>query len=43
MWFIQKKESVAFDFLGANFLSGKSGYFHENQPVILIVLGSKIK
>ena len=42
MWFIQKKESITFNFLGANLLSCKSGYCHENQPVILIVIGPEI-
>ena len=42
MWFIQKKESVKFDFLGANFFSRQSGYCHENQFVVLIVIGSEI-
>ena len=42
MWFMQKKESVTFNFLGAKFLSCKNGYFHENQLVILIVIGPEI-
>ena len=36
MWFIQKKESVVFNFLGANFLFWKGGYRRENEPVIPI-------
>ena len=40
MGFIKKKESVTFNFFGANFLSCQSGY--KNQPVILIVTGSEI-
>ena len=42
MWFIQKKEFVTFNFLGVKFLSCKNGYFHENQLVILIVIGPEI-
>ena len=35
-----KKESIPFNFLGANCLSCENGYCHENQPVMLIVTGS---
>ena len=42
MWFIQKKESVTFNFLAANFLSCQSGYCHEDQSVILIEIGPEI-
>ena len=43
MWLMQKKESVTFNILGSNFLSCRqSGYYHENQPVILLVIGSEI-
>ena len=37
-----KKESIPFNFLGANCLSCENGYCHENQPVMLIVIGSQI-
>ena len=38
IWFIQKKESVIFNFLSVFFLSRKSGYCHENQPAIGLVI-----
>ena len=30
LWFIKKKESVIFNFLGTSFLLPKSSYHHEN-------------
>ena len=42
MSIFQKKESVIFNFLEAKFLSCESGYSHENEPVILMVIGSEI-
>ena len=36
------KESVTFNFLGTNFLSSQSGYCYENQPAVVILLGSEI-